>query len=115
MLKTVVFVVILTSANGGLIPLVYSSTSSAVSHQSRLDITHNPSFISPSPVLYNLSPYYSQTARVILTPVFSPDSNFVPGVYHIFHNGPLTKLETDTNPTVNQNDYGKPNEDKKVL
>ncbi|KAJ0178340.1 hypothetical protein K1T71_006163 [Dendrolimus kikuchii] len=77
-------------------PLVFAAPS-AVSHQSRIDIKHTPSYIA-TPVVYSpISTIYASGSiagyaqEAVLTPILPTDTLLTPVALSFFHNLPLAR------------------------
>lgn len=96
MIKLITLVSVLCSVRGQIFPLIYAAPS-AVSHQSRIDIKHSPSFISspliysPAATLYEHQKSIERPRQTVITPVFTSDTILTPVAVTFFHNLPLAR------------------------
>lgn len=96
MITLVLLVCAICKVHGQLVPLIYAAPS-AVSHQSRVDITHTPGFISapliysPATTLYSSHQVDGKAREAVVTPVFASDTILTPVALSFFHNLPLAR------------------------
>lgn len=91
MIKIFFLVCVLHKIQGQLASLIFTAPS-AISHQSRIDMSHTPGFIS-APLVY--SPIAGYTAvkesEPVLLPLVRTEHYFTPVVLTFFHNLPLAR------------------------
>lgn len=92
MIKIILIAYLFNLVQGYLTPLIYAAPS-AVSHQSRIDIKHNP--IISAPLIYNpgqaIVAIHSEPARAIVAPIIATDTLLAPVALSFFHNLPLAR------------------------
>lgn len=109
MLRTLFVITVISKVHSHVVPLIYAAPS-AVSHQSRIDIKHSPSFIS-TPIIYSpaaiLASHPKEIAsETVLTPIVATDTVLTPVALSFFHNLPLARaLQHPISIDMVQNSY----------
>lgn len=110
MFRTFFVLTVIAKVQSHAVPLIYAAPS-AVSHQSRIDIKHDPGFISP--VVYTpaiLPSHLKVASEAVVAPIVSSHAVLAPVALSFFHNLPLARaLEHPISIDVIQNSYKKEN------
>jgi hypothetical protein len=90
----ILLIVFVTTARSQIAPLIYAAPS-AVSHQSRVEVKHTPSFIS-APLIYSPAAIITSLPaevkkETIITPIFATDTVLAPIALSFFNNLPLAR------------------------